>query len=350
MAIVPHALPNELVRSVSLTQLEQQLQNIDQQIQSVSQRIGDLVSEIARIEDESEEQEQARSQMLNEIKSVDVEIQNLHNRLKEGQRELNHLDKGILKLESRMELRRESMEHLTRMLYRDIYLERSHTQYMQSVFSEVGIFLEKLFNDLHNLQQLRQKSVNAIQQQQRLIDQFQGRYRHLAAQLDELDQRLEHTYVEAHRKHRVLEHLHAEKEDLQLIMDEVAEQRRQFYEVVRDFQEFKGYLSLPVDDPYSMIIDDEHIWLDLKNDARVYCIFDGEVVYNGLIQAYNNVVIISHGNDYYTVYGGMVDVIVSEGDRVYANELLGSSHHLFFEIRHRSQALPPHHWILMEDS
>jgi septal ring factor EnvC (AmiA/AmiB activator) len=63
--------------------------------------------------------------------------------------------------------------------------------------------------------------------------------------------------------------------------------------------------------------------------------------------------IIDHGENYYTVYGHLEEAFKSKGDRVDAEEVIATAgdsgsmtgSKLYFEVRHRGTPLDPLKWL-----
>lgn len=91
-------------------------------------------------------------------------------------------------------------------------------------------------------------------------------------------------------------------------------------------------------------------------DQPVRAIYGGDVAFAGSIDGYGHTVVVSHGDHYYSVYGGLKKSEVAEGVKVAANEVVGTTgdgYYLFnsgvyFEIRHFSDPINPAEWL--EDS
>ena len=81
----------------------------------------------------------------------------------------------------------------------------------------------------------------------------------------------------------------------------------------------------------------------------VYAPQAGMVIYSGAYGGYGNVVVLSHGNSLYTVYGHNSRLLVQPGEMVYRGQvisLVGSTGrstgpHLHFEIHYKQQYLHP---------
>lgn len=85
----------------------------------------------------------------------------------------------------------------------------------------------------------------------------------------------------------------------------------------------------------------------------VNSVSDGKVSYVGLMPGYNNLVIISHGMNFYTVYGNLKKVNVKVGQEVARQSIIGytgqdtfwDSTGLYFEIRHFNEPQNPKEWL-----
>lgn len=89
------------------------------------------------------------------------------------------------------------------------------------------------------------------------------------------------------------------------------------------------------------------------SNPHVVSIADGNVVMAGPLDGYGVIIVVDHGDGYWSLYGNNKSVIRSVGDRVKKGELLSyynqSSNQLesalYFEIRHKGQPLNPEKWL-----
>jgi len=84
----------------------------------------------------------------------------------------------------------------------------------------------------------------------------------------------------------------------------------------------------------------------------VSAVYKGRVIYIGNMDEYNRVVIIDHGDHFYSVYANLQNASVNVGDDVNTQEFLGRvtqsrlfGNGLYFEIRHFSQSEDPAEWF-----
>jgi murein hydrolase activator len=85
--------------------------------------------------------------------------------------------------------------------------------------------------------------------------------------------------------------------------------------------------------------------------APVRAVFGGRVVFADRYGPYGRLVILDHGDHYYSVSGNLAAMDVKVGDEVTAGERIGTvgdegkGPMLYFEIRHATQTLPPQSWL-----
>lgn len=100
-----------------------------------------------------------------------------------------------------------------------------------------------------------------------------------------------------------------------------------------------------------IVLKNDGINIQTKQNETVKSIFEGEVRAVAFIPSIGNSVIISHG-DYYTVYSGLKEVIVSKGQKVNTNQEIGQVltngegiAELRFQIRKNTTPIDPEQWL-----
>jgi murein DD-endopeptidase MepM/ murein hydrolase activator NlpD len=85
----------------------------------------------------------------------------------------------------------------------------------------------------------------------------------------------------------------------------------------------------------------------------VAAVYPGHVVYTGWFKGYGNLIILDHGNDYFTLYAHVADMLVREGDDVKQGQRIGTVGDtgslagalLYFEVRYQGKPLDPVEWL-----
>ncbi len=94
-----------------------------------------------------------------------------------------------------------------------------------------------------------------------------------------------------------------------------------------------------------------HKGVDIRASASspVRAVFGGKVVYSGHIGGYGQLLILDHGDQYYSLVGQLGDILKKEGDSIAAGEMIArtapDSTPLYFEIRQRHIAVNPVPWF-----
>ena len=86
----------------------------------------------------------------------------------------------------------------------------------------------------------------------------------------------------------------------------------------------------------------------------VKAVADGKVIFAGPFRSYGQVVIVDHGQGFFTIYGFLKDIKATMGQTIKANHIIGTCGYdtqghamgqgksaLYFEIRSGTQALDP---------
>ncbi|MBI4590395.1 MAG: peptidoglycan DD-metalloendopeptidase family protein [Candidatus Rokubacteria bacterium] len=79
----------------------------------------------------------------------------------------------------------------------------------------------------------------------------------------------------------------------------------------------------------------------------------GHVVYTGWFKGYGNLIILDHGNDYYTLYAHAAEIHVREGEDVRQGQVIGTvgdtgslaGPRLYFEVRYQGRPQDPAEWL-----
>jgi septal ring factor EnvC (AmiA/AmiB activator) len=87
--------------------------------------------------------------------------------------------------------------------------------------------------------------------------------------------------------------------------------------------------------------------------AEVRSVGDGEVIYASWFKGYGNMIIVDHGDHYYTLYAHAAELFKEKGDRVRTGEVIAAAGHggtregpgLHFEVRHHGKPLDPMEWL-----
>jgi septal ring factor EnvC (AmiA/AmiB activator) len=133
----------------------------------------------------------------------------------------------------------------------------------------------------------------------------------------------------------------------------------------KDFSALKGLLKMPVkgkiitffgphrNKKLNVVNFESGIEIKADRGEPIHAVYAGRVLYAKWFKGYGNMIIIDHGNNYYTIYAHAQELFAAQGDTVEAGEvvatvgdsgsMIGPSLH--FEVRHHGKPVDPLKWI-----
>lgn len=133
----------------------------------------------------------------------------------------------------------------------------------------------------------------------------------------------------------------------------------------RSFDELKGLLKIPVKGTIvtsfgsylntKLNVLNFRSGIDIKTDRGepIRAVGAGTIIYASWFKGYGNMIIIDHGNSYYTVYAHVEEFFKTKGDGVESDEVIATAGDtgsmigsgLYFEVRHHGKPQDPMEWI-----
>jgi septal ring factor EnvC (AmiA/AmiB activator) len=133
----------------------------------------------------------------------------------------------------------------------------------------------------------------------------------------------------------------------------------------KPFEAYKGLLSWPVrgkiisffgsqrDQKYAVTSFHSGINIQAERGEPIHCVCGGYTIFSSWFKGFGNMMIIDHGDHYYTVYAHLEEVFKVKGDRVEKNEVIATvgdsgsmmGPALHFEVRHHGKPVDPMQWI-----
>jgi len=133
----------------------------------------------------------------------------------------------------------------------------------------------------------------------------------------------------------------------------------------KSFSSLKGLLNMPVkgkvvyffgphkNTKLNVVNFQSGIEIKADRGEPIRAVFDGQILYASWFKGYGNMIIIDHGENYYTVYAHAEELFASKGDTIDKGDvvatvgdsgsMIGPSLH--FEIRHHGKPVDPLKWI-----
>ncbi len=131
------------------------------------------------------------------------------------------------------------------------------------------------------------------------------------------------------------------------------------------FENQKGILPRPVEGlvaksfglikapDQSYVLSNKGLFISANPGAAVKAVFSGVVSFAGSLPGLGQVLILDHGDHYYTVYGNNANLRVQLGQEVAQAQVIANSgrssfdqqNGLYFEVRHFSEPYDPKEWV-----
>jgi murein hydrolase activator len=131
------------------------------------------------------------------------------------------------------------------------------------------------------------------------------------------------------------------------------------------FDAYKGLLNWPVrgkiltffgpsrDEKYNVTHFKSGINIQAERGEPIRAVGDGYTIFASWFKGFGNMLIIDHGDHYYTVYAHLEEVFKIKGDRVEKDEVIATvgdsgslvGPALHFEVRHHGKPMDPLQWI-----
>jgi septal ring factor EnvC (AmiA/AmiB activator) len=133
----------------------------------------------------------------------------------------------------------------------------------------------------------------------------------------------------------------------------------------KPFRAYKGLLKMPVkgkivslfgtfkNTRYDVLNFRSGIEIQTERGEPIQAVYPGKILYADWFKGYGNMIIIDHGDGYYTVYAHIEEVFKTTGDFVKAGEVIATvgdtgsmtGPKLYFEVRHHGKPLDPMQWL-----
>ena len=133
----------------------------------------------------------------------------------------------------------------------------------------------------------------------------------------------------------------------------------------KPFQAYKGLLKMPVkgkivslfgkfkNTRYDVLNFRSGIEIQTERGEPIQAVYRGKILYADWFKGYGNLIIIDHGDGYYTVYAHIEEAFKKAGDTVEAGEVMATvgdtasmtGPKLYFEVRHHGKPLNPMQWL-----
>jgi septal ring factor EnvC (AmiA/AmiB activator) len=324
------------------------LNQVDQALNRSRKRIARLSREIEALEKKIAETAAASEKLTNQIRETETYVAKRLVALYK----LNWLGKFHVLA---------SAESIQGLLQRKTAIER--------ILSYDETVIQALMDNRLDLEAARSRLEAHRNQKHRRVDAYQKQIKQMAAERSQRAKLLAHIRKEKSAQLAAVESLKRAARDLDekiknLDVESTAT-TPQKYSAAEPFQAYKGLLKMPVkgkiislfgkfkNTSYQVLNFRTGIEIQTERGEPIAAVYAGKILYADWFKGYGNMIIIDHGENYYTVYAHIEETFKSTGDTVETGEVIAtvgdsgsiSGPKLYFEVRHHGKPLDPMQWL-----
>ncbi len=330
------------------TNIINRLNQVDQALNRSRKRIVSLDREIEVLEKKITETTAASEKLVNQIKANEIYVANRLIALYK----LSWLGKFHVLA---------SAQSLQELLKRKTALER--------ILAYDEMVIRDLMDNRLDLETVRSRLEMQRNEKRRRVNEYQKQLKQIAGERAQRAKLLAHVRKEKSAQLIAVESLKRAARDLDEKIKnlgiESAATIPQEYSTTEPFQAYKGLLKMPVkgkivslfgkfkNTRYQVLNFRSGIEIQTERGEPIAAVFAGKILYADWFKGYGNMIIIDHGENYYTVYAHIEEAFKSTGDAVEAGEVIATvgdsgsitGPKLYFEIRHHGKPLDPTQWL-----
>ena len=239
-------------------------------------------------------------------------------------------------------------------------------QYLKTIAQKEGEILS-VYKD--KKLKLEEKNREVIETKQLLLqdrEDLAQKLIEIRAEKRKKDQLLSRVRNERASYERVLSELDESSLQLQVLLKTLDDEKKRLQKRFSEkFSKERGRLGWPNDGEvvalfgrqkhpkFDTFIYRKGIEIEPSKGELVKTVYDGVVIYANWFRGYGMVIIVDHGENYYSIYAHLSKLLVSVGDAVGRNRTIGEvgetglsqGNRLYFEIRHQGEPMDPLTWL-----
>jgi len=362
-------------KSLRSEELKEQVRKAREELREILRRQKTLVGHLDNID-------RAVNRHRREILRLQAEIDSAKRRLRRTYEELGRLEKERRLLLEGLRDRLVVLYKARRLAYAGFVLSASSLQDADRRFRYLACIIRQDAERLRSLQAHMEQWMEARKA-------LEERKRRLVALQVEKNRQLKEMEDKRERKERLLAALRDRKEFQEQLLKDLEEASKRLQSLVhslkdkgpsrqsvspwvgkagRSFGGRKGHLPRPVNGPIRRKFGKEfhpllntYTWnhgieIAAPEGTPIRAVHGGEVVFSGWLKGYGNVLIIDHGEGFYTLHGHASRLVKGVGEYVQAGEVIGfvgetgslTGPSLYFEIRKMGRPVDPLAWFEKE--
>ena len=240
---------------------------------------------------------------------------------------------------------------------------------LERILTYDEMVIRELVDNRQLLETVQSRLETHRNEKRRRADEYQKQIKQIAAERTQRAKLLAHVRKKKSAQLAAIESLKLAArnldEKIKNLGVESAATTLQKYTAAEPFQVYKGLLKMPVkgkivslfgkfkNTRYQVLNFRSGIEIQTERGEPIAAVFAGKILYADWFKGYGNMIIIDHGENYYTVYAHIEEAFKSTGDAVEAGEVIATvgdsgsitGPKLYFEVRHHGKPLDPMQWL-----
>jgi septal ring factor EnvC (AmiA/AmiB activator) len=365
---------------------------IEDEVTKTKEKLSDIDQKIKNKKKELTQAEKEELSTINQLNVIGKKLSKNQNEFDFLNRRLKNLKKEMLTIDSQLKLinqdiaRREKVFNkrlsalykyersggILRIIFSsDSYLDLSQrTKFIGTVLRSDTQMVQQFMEQLSLTKEKKEK----LQENKKSLEKVKASIRRKENQIKEQKQKktvfLKQVRNEKRTYQVAVRELEKSSRQLQSLIDGLKKElrgkgKRYIPEDGKGFAVLKGKLLFPipgkiisrygnhVDPQLNTVIFQKGIEISTKLGKEIKAIYGGKVLYADWFKGYGNIVIIDHGDSYYSLSAHLSKILKRTGDRVEAGEVIALTGDtgslkgpcLYFELRHHGEPLNPLHWL-----
>ncbi len=353
---------------------------IIQQLQQQKQRLKNLEEEIHQKTIKKQQLKNTEISILERLKEIDTKIQQLQQQLELTKKKWTQLDLNIIKCNQKIKKDQQQLKQL-----KALYIKRIKALYEMGEIGSLNILLSaqsltafiNRFNSLKFIITSNKKLANKYQQQLARLKHDQAILHNETQKLAELTKKIQQETIdlesEQQDKKSFLQDIKTQEKEYDLMLAELKKAELPLKAIITKLQQSVNYVKeVKKEGPNSFVAQKGKLFPPVNGEieippksmgvkgiiivapwgSEIRATFGGKIIYKDIIKGYGPLMIIDHGDHYYTLIAQAVKFFKNVGDRVKQGDILGlvgggpwAQSGIYFEIRHGNKPLDPLTWF-----
>jgi septal ring factor EnvC (AmiA/AmiB activator) len=351
--------PSEATQD-QIKEIETQLSREKQKLEAFHSRERDILSQLAELEQEVALKRRAMNRISDKMRRTREEMDLLG-------KELENLERVFMRVEVQVSRRLIALYKHGRKGYLRVLGDASDLEQFWRQAKYLGAVMKEERETLARLTQEARRQKREMSRLKESLSEKGAVRKEEEARLSALRGQLEKKVIQLMKIHKEKEFYETAVEELQIAATHLKHtllslEKKTTYrsDPASPFADFKGRLPSPLE---GKVIRAEKlsrsrrtgrgVFVEGTSDPRVRAVFPGRIDFSGRIKGYGEVVVVNHGERYFTISARLLRRERQEGETVAGGDVIGRAGatgsskgmRVYFEIRRAGQSLDPMAWL-----